>query len=119
MFLPFLFPCEAPEETALLSRMARRPGLVDLDEQRVLVAVIQDILDLLDMTGCFPFLPELLSRTAPEPCKSRLHGLSYRSCVHVGDHEHFAGLPVLDHGGNQPFFIILEVFGDFHAGLLS
>ncbi len=54
--------------------MTGRPGLLDLDQERVLVAVIQNILDALDMARGLALLPELLARAAPEPGKSRLQG---------------------------------------------
>jgi hypothetical protein len=118
-FSPPLFAWETSEETALFTGVTCWPSLVHFDEQRVLVAVIQDVLYLLDMTGRLPFLPELLPRTAPEPGESRLNGLFYGRRVHVGNHEHFTTLPILDYSGNQALFIIFEVRRNFHAGLLS
>jgi hypothetical protein len=118
-FSPPLFACETSEETALFPGVTCWPSLVHFDEQRVQVAIIQDVLYLLDMTGRLPFLPELLPRTAPEPSESRLDGLFYGRRVHVGDHEYFTALPVLNYGGNQAFFIVFEVPRNFHAGLLS
>jgi hypothetical protein len=41
--------------------MTGRSGLLDLDEEGVLVAVIQNILDPLNVARCLALLPELLA----------------------------------------------------------
>src|SRR3990172_8471927 len=110
----FIFPGKASEKAALLAGMACGTDLLHLDEQRVQVTVVEDVLDALDVARGLSLLPELLARAAPEPGEPRAHGPLDRFLVHVPDHEHLAGLPVLDDRGYQAFLIVFQVFGYLH-----
>src|SRR4030067_2358252 len=109
-----VFPGKASEKAALLAGMACRTDRRHLDEERVQVTVVEDVLDALNVARGLSLLPELLARTAPEPGEPRAHGPLDRFRVHIPDHEHLAGRPVLDDRGDQAFFIVFQVFGYPH-----
>jgi hypothetical protein len=96
--------------------MTGRSRLFYLDQERVLVAVIEDILDALDVTGGLPLLPELLPGSAPEPGEARLNGFAQRLGVHIGHHQNFVVLPVLNDSGYQAFIVVFKVVRYFHSG---
>lgn len=99
--------------------MAGRPGLFYFNEKRVLIAVIENVLDVLHISRRLPFLPELLARAAPVPGETGLNGPLERSLVHISNHKNFAGLPFLDHRRDKTIIIKLEIYRYFHAVLLS
>ena len=80
--------------------------LIDLDEERVLIAIVQDLCNALNVARGFTFLPELLARTAPKPGETAFHGLLQRCRVHVRDHEDLVCSTVLDDSGDEAFFIV-------------
>ena len=94
--------------------MAGGPGLFDLNEQRILIAIVQDFLHALDVPGCLSLLPETAARPAPETGEARLDRPLDRFGVHVSNHQDLFAAPVLNDRGNQPFFIIFQVIGDMH-----
>jgi len=95
--------------------MTGRSGLLYFNEERVLITVIENILDPLHISRRLPFLPELLSRAAPIPGETGLNGPLQGLQVHIRDHENFAGLPFLDHGRDKTLLIKLEIGRYFHA----
>ncbi len=86
--------------------MTGRTGLLHLDQKRILITVVQNILDALDVTRSLAFLPEFFTRSAPEPGEPRVDGSPERFGIHVGDHEDLMILPVLDNGGNQALVVV-------------
>ncbi len=94
--------------------MAGRAGLFDFYKKSVLITIVQNIFNELDIAGGLALLPELLSRTAPVPGEAGFDSLLKRRSIHVRDHQYFIVLPVLDHGRNEPFVIVFQVFGDLH-----
>ena len=100
-------------EAGICPRMAGDTALVDAHEQRIAVAVIGDLLDLLNIAGLLPFLPETLAAAAVEPRQPRLDGLFQGLLVHVGEHEHLSAL-LLHNGGHQPLFIKMNL-GNVYA----
>jgi len=99
--------------------MTCRPSLVNFYEERVLIAVVENILHSLHVSRRLPFLPELLARAAPVPGETGLHGPLQRLRVHIRDHEHLAGLPFLDHGGDKTLLVKFEICRYFHSVFLS
>jgi len=73
----------------------------DLQNNTVLVAVNEYLLDLLDVAGLFPFLPQLLARPAVICCKARFDGLFKRLFIHIGNHQDFIGLCILGYCSEQ------------------
>jgi len=57
---------DGAEETALVTLVTRRAILLDLNQQRVAVAIERDILHGLRVAAFLAFHPELLPRAAPE-----------------------------------------------------
>jgi hypothetical protein len=90
-----------------------------LDEKRVLIAVIKDLLHTLNIAGSLPFLPILMTRAAPKPGYSGLNSALQGLGIHIGDHENLKTVPVLDDRRDQSVFVELQITGYLHAGLLS
>lgn len=103
------------KETGAVAGMTGRTGLLYLDQQCVLVAVVQDLFDALDIARRLALLPKFLAGPAPEPGKARFNGLSDRRGVHVRDHQHLAAFPILNDRGDQSFFVELQSIRDLHT----
>ncbi len=100
--------------------MTCRARLFYFDEERVLVAVIENVLDALYVSGGFSLLPEFAAGAAPEPGEPGLNRSPQRFGVHVGNHQDLVVLPVLNHGRDQALFVEFEVIRDLHRmNLLS
>jgi len=95
--------------------VACRAGLLHLNEQRVLVAVVQDLLYALNIAGRLALLPELVTRAAPETRQAALHGPLQRLSVHVRHHQDLTGPPVLDDGGDEALFIVFQIIWNLHS----
>ena len=102
---------QLPIKTAAIAYMAGGPVLVDLQDDRVAIAIDSDLLDFLMVSGFFTLAPELLSRTTPVAGASGAEGLFPAVFVHVGKHQNIAALGVLRDCGYQP----LAPIGRFHA----
>ena len=71
------------------------PGLIDEGEQRVAVAVVTKLVDVLEVARCGPLVPVFVPRAAVVPHGARRQGAAERLGIHVGEHEDFAGGPFL------------------------
>ena len=78
-----------------------RAQLLDLEPERVLVAIDAQLDDALDVAGAFALLPQRLARAAEIPGLAGLDRSWQRLGVHVRDHQHVAGCGVGDHRGDQ------------------
>ncbi len=96
--------------------MTCRAGLFYFDEKRVLVAVVENVLNPLDVSGGLPFLPKLLAGAAPEPSEACLDRSLEGLGIHVCYHQDLVVIPVLDHGRYQALFVVFEVVGNLHHG---
>ena len=96
------FAFDGSEETRLVTLVTRRAGLLDLDQQRIAVAIERDVLHLLRVAAGLALHPELLARAAPEMRLARCDGGFERSAVHPGHHQHATGFLFLDDGRDQP-----------------
>src|SRR5262245_22123151 len=93
--------------------------LLDFNPHRVLVAVDAHLDDALAVTRGFAFAPEALPRAAEVAGLASRDGLLQRLGVHVGDHQHVAGLRIRDDAGDEPIGIefgregaaFLDLFG--------
>jgi nitrite reductase/ring-hydroxylating ferredoxin subunit len=72
-------------------------GLLDLEEQHILIAIDAHLDDALDVARGLPFLPQCLARAAVVPGLAGRQRLRQRVRVHVCDHEDFAGIDGGDH----------------------
>ena len=75
--------------------------LLHLDPHRVLVAVDAHLHDALAVTRGFTFAPEALARAAEVAGFAARDGLLQRLRVHMGDHQHVAGLRIGHHAGDE------------------
>ena len=94
----------AAAEAGIGARVAGDARLMHAHEKRVAVAVVGDLLDLLDVAGCLALLPELLAAAAEEPGVARLERLLEGFLVHVGQHEDLAVL-LLHDGGHEALLV--------------
>lgn len=89
------------EKARLIAFVARRAGLLDLDEQHVAVAIERDVLDGLRVTAFLALHPEFLARAAPEMRPAGGDGFFQRRAVHPREHHDALGFVFLDDRGNQ------------------
>ena len=99
--------------------MAGDAVLVRLDQERVAIAVGVDPVHVLGVAGRLALAPERAARPRPVVAEPGLERLRERLAVHPRDHEHLAGLGLLDHGGDEPVGVPLELARDAHASILT
>src|SRR3712207_3482344 len=88
-------------EAGALAGVAGRPLLVDEHQQRVAVAVQAHVADPLAVPGGLPLHPVLAPAARPVGGPAGGEGAAQRLVVHPRDHEHLAGVVLLDDGGDQ------------------
>ena len=87
---------DAAEEAALVALVAGDAAdLLDLEQDRVGVAVDEDLAHVLQMAGGLALHPELAARRAPVGGAAGLERVPPGLAVHVGDHQDLAGRGVL------------------------
>src|SRR6478752_7926733 len=87
---------EPAEEAALVPLVARGPAeLLHLEQDRVRVAVDEDVPHLLDVAALLALAPELAAAAAEVDGAPRAHRLLERLAVHPREHEYLAGVRVL------------------------
>ena len=87
--------------------------LLDLDPDRVLVAVDPHLDDALDVAGALALLPQRLARAAEVPGLAGLDRCAaQRLGVHVRDHQHVAGRGVGGDAGDEPVGVELRREGE-------
>ena len=75
---------------------------LDFEDNGILVAIYQDMLDFLDIAACHAFDPEFVSGARPVCAKTRADGLVPGQAVHIGLHEDEAGGVILYNDGQEP-----------------
>src|SRR5262249_7535063 len=80
-----------------------RPALLNLDPDRVLVAVDAHLDDALHVARTLALAPQGAARTAVVPGVAARDRALQSFGVHVRDHQYVAGLRVGRHAGHQPF----------------
>jgi len=95
--------------------VARRAGLIDLDEQHVAVAIERDIPDGLRVAAFLALHPEFPARAAPEMRPAGRDGFFQRRAVHPREHQHAPGLVLLHDGGNQTVRVKFQLVVKAHA----
>jgi hypothetical protein len=89
--------------------VAGGPDRVDQGEQRVGVAVVTHCLDVLDVAGGLPLVPDLQARAAEEVRLAGLLGERQRVGVHVGEREDLSADPVLHDARDQPALVEFQL----------
>jgi hypothetical protein len=96
------FGSDLAEEAAFVSFVTcRTADLIDLEEDRVAVAIDVDGFHRLDVTAFFAFSPELLPAPTVIDRPAGGDGFGVTFGVHVGLHQDFTGLGILGNGGQQ------------------
>src|ERR1700689_3027752 len=83
-----------PIETRVAAGVTCATSLLNLDPDRVLVAIDAHLDDALKVAGAFTFAPEFAARPREVPRLPGGYGLRQRVRVHVRDHEHRFGTGV-------------------------
>src|SRR5262245_41042745 len=84
------------EVAALVTLVAGRPAdLLDLQQDRVGVAVEEDAADLLHVAALFALAPQLVAAATEVAGPPRAQRLVERFAVHPRQHQHLAGVGVL------------------------
>ena len=91
-----------PEETGFVTLVTSRADLLDLDQQRVAVAIEREILNRLRMTAFLTLHPEFLPGPAPEMGFAGGDGFFQRGAIHPRHHQYAPGARFLHNGWNQP-----------------
>src|SRR6516162_51734 len=73
------------------------PALLDLDPDRVLIAIEAQLHDPLHVAGAFALAPEALTRAAEVPGLAGCDRVGERLRIHVRDHQHVTGARVGRH----------------------
>src|SRR5215831_2800920 len=99
--------------------MARHALLMNLEEERVAIAIGEDAIHVLPMARGLALAPELLARARPEVARARPPRCPEGLAVHPGDHGHLAGVRLLDHRGNEPVLVPAELVDETHRSSLT
>jgi len=89
------------EETGSITLVTGGADLLDLDEQRVAVAIERDIFYGLGVAAFLAFHPEFLAGAAPEMGFAGGDGFFEGSAIHPRHHQDAAGAGFLHNGGNE------------------
>src|SRR5258708_3589266 len=88
------------------------PECFDANQQRIRIAIHEQLADPQHVAARFAFFPKLVSRAAEKHSFSGALGLGEGLRIHEAEHQHLAGALVLDDGRHQPA-AFLKV--DLHA----
>jgi hypothetical protein len=91
----------AVEAGAVSSVAGGAADLLDLQQEGIAVAIQVNFFNDLQMARGFTLEPEPLAGARPKAGFTRLLGLGPAFRVHVGNHQDFARLPILDDGRDQ------------------
>src|SRR5699024_4460374 len=97
--------------------MAGRPCLDYCNQQRILIAVTFYVNHLLDMAGCSPFIPQLLSGTAVKPGVAGFQSFLQTLPVHISQHQHFSRILFLNNSQENLTFLKI-IFHIYHVQFL-
>src|SRR5690606_23440956 len=103
---------EVGVEAGGVAGVARGTVLVDLHQDRVLVAVETHLLDPLAVSGSLPLDPVLLATAGPVRRPTRRQGAMKSLVIHPPEHQHLAGVVLLGDRRHQPVSVALEPGGD-------
>src|SRR5206468_72424 len=101
---------DSREEARPRAGVAGHAVLMHLEQERVAIAVRVHAVDVLGVARRLALAPQNLARARPEMAlagpQCRIEGLA----IHPGDHQHLAGLRLLDDGGNETVGPPAELF---------
>jgi hypothetical protein len=103
-------------ETDRCPGMAGRPGGQRLDNQRILIAINQDLLHPKHMPRCFTLHPEAFARPGMKMRKASFPRLFQCLSIHKCHHQHIARVGMRHNRGQQAAFI---EFGQEPSALLT
>ena len=89
-------------EAGVGAGVAGGPELLDLDQQGIAVAVERRPAHVLAVSAGVALAPVLLPAARPEGHPALGEGAAQRLGVHVAEHQHLAGVVLLDDRGQQP-----------------
>jgi len=95
--------------------MTSGADLLNLDQERVSIAIKSDVFDRLRVPARFALHPVLLSRPAPEMGFARSNRFFQRGAVHPRHHQHTPRALLLDYGRNKPVRIELQFVIQTHG----
>jgi hypothetical protein len=116
-FEPAIF--DRTEKARLVTFVARRAGLLNLNEQHIAVAIERDVLDGLRVAAFLALHPVFLAGAAPEMRLARDDGAFERRAVHPRHHHHAAGFLFLNDRGNQTVRIKFQFVVKAHNRVIS
>ena len=96
---------EGGEKAASLASMTGWSARVNFDKQTVAVGINRDRLDLLSVSRSLAFVPERLTRPAPEPGVAGLDGFRQLVGVHISEHQDLPAGGILNHHGHKPTIV--------------
>ena len=102
---------QRPIKTRLVTRVACRARRLDEREQTVGIAVVAQLLELLDVATGLALVPEFLAAARPEPRRALLERETHRFGVHPRHHEHVFGHRVLHDARDEALVVVHELFG--------
>src|SRR5262249_34353154 len=91
----------AKETTRITLMASRAADLMDLEKNRVRVAIHEDFADFLDVAALFALAPELISAAAEIDRPAGAQRFFIGFAVHPGEHQHLASGGVLSDGGDK------------------
>ena len=94
--------------------VAGRADLLDLDQQRVAVAIKRDVFHGLRVAAGLALHPELLARAAPEMGLAGGEGGLERGAVHPRHHQHAPGGLLLDDRGDEAVGVEFQLVVEAH-----
>lgn len=104
-------------EAGARSGVAGRTCGIHEREQRVLVAIVAQIDQLLRVARLFALVPELVARTRPEPGGLLFEGSADSLFIHPGHHEHLVSVRILYDAGDETGFVVSKIC-QIHGGFL-
>ncbi len=117
-YFEIVFIFHRAKKTGLITFMASRTGLFDLNKQRVAVAIERNIFHGLGVAALFAFPPKLLARPTPKMRLARLDGFLQGRAVHPRHHQHAASFLFLHDCGNQTIHSEVQFFKKAHSQLV-
>src|SRR5471030_1525886 len=100
---------DRPEEAVMPAGVAGHAGLLDLDQQRVAVAINAEIDQLLDVARRVALAPGTLARARPVADAAGAHRLDDGVPVHPGHHQDLAAAMLLGDGGHESLGVELDL----------
>ena len=109
---------DGAEEAGVVTLMTGGAILLDLDEERVAVAVEGDVFDGLGVAAFLAFHPVFLAGAAPKMGLASLDGVGERGAVHPRHHHDASGFLFLNDGGDQAVGVKFQFVVEAHSRII-